>query len=158
MEFGVLGPLEVTSGGRSLAIGGARTRGVLALLLTNANTVVSADRLADELWPDLSPERAAANLQVRLSELRRTLRSAGEADRLSTCRPGYRLRVTAEELDVLRFERLAAAGRDALAAGEATAAVRLLDESLALWRGRPWLTWMSSRLSVQSRRGSRSTA
>ncbi len=45
------------------------------------------------------------------------------------------MRVTAEELDVLRFERLAAAGRAALAAGEATAAVRLLDESLALWRG-----------------------
>jgi DNA-binding SARP family transcriptional activator/pimeloyl-ACP methyl ester carboxylesterase len=135
MEFGVLGPLEVMSGGRSLAIGGARTRGVLALLLTNANAVVSADRLAAELWPDLAPERAAANLQVRLSELRRVLRSAGEADRLTTCRPGYRLRVTAEELDVLRFERLAAAGRAALAAGEATAAVRLLDESLALWRG-----------------------
>ena len=36
---------------------------------------------------------------------------------------------------MLRFERLAAAGRAALAAGEATAAVRLLDESLALWRG-----------------------
>jgi DNA-binding SARP family transcriptional activator/pimeloyl-ACP methyl ester carboxylesterase len=135
MEFGVLGPLEVMSGGRSLAIGGARTRGVLALLLTNANAVVSADRLAAELWPDLAPERAAANLQVRLSELRRVLRSAGEAGRLTTCRPGYRLRVTAEELDVLRFERLAAEGRAALAAGEATAAVRLLDESLALWRG-----------------------
>jgi DNA-binding SARP family transcriptional activator/pimeloyl-ACP methyl ester carboxylesterase len=135
MEFGVLGPLEVMSGGRSLAIGGTRTRGVLALLLTNANAVVSADRLASELWPDLAPERAAANLQVRLSELRRVLRSADEADRLTTCRPGYRLRVTAEELDVLRFERLAAEGRAALAAGEATAAVRLLDESLALWRG-----------------------
>jgi DNA-binding SARP family transcriptional activator len=100
MEFGVLGPLEVMSGGRSLAIGGTRTRGVLALLLTNANAVVSADRLAAELWPDLAPERAAANLQVRLSELRRVLRSADEADRLTTCRPGYRLRVTAEELDV----------------------------------------------------------
>jgi DNA-binding SARP family transcriptional activator len=81
VEFGVLGSLEVTSGGRSLAVGGARTRAVLALLLTNANSVVSADRLTDELWPDLAPERAAANLQVRLSELRKAFRSAGEADR-----------------------------------------------------------------------------
>ena len=68
VEFHVLGPVEVTCGGRSLAIGGARTRAVLAMLLTNANTVVSAGRLVDELWPEFVPERAAANLQVRLSE------------------------------------------------------------------------------------------
>jgi DNA-binding SARP family transcriptional activator/pimeloyl-ACP methyl ester carboxylesterase len=135
VEFHVLGPLEVTHGGRSLAVGGARTRAVLAMLLLNANRVVSADLLADELWPGLSQQRAAANLQVRLSELRRALRTAGEADRLATRSPGYLLRVTAEELDVLRFEQLAAAGRDALTAGDAAGAVGLLDRALALWQG-----------------------
>lgn len=135
MEFHILGPLEVTHGGRSLAVGGARTRAVLAMLLLNANRVVSADQLADELWPGLGQHRAAANLQVRLSELRKALRSVGEPDRLATRSPGYLLRVAAEELDVLRFEQLAGAGRDALAAGDAAGAVRLLDRSLALWRG-----------------------
>jgi DNA-binding SARP family transcriptional activator/pimeloyl-ACP methyl ester carboxylesterase/class 3 adenylate cyclase len=135
VEFHVLGPLEVTSGGRSLPVGGARARAVLAFLLVNANTVVSADRLADELWPGLAPGRAAANLQVRLSELRKALRPAGEDDRLATRAPGYVLRVAPGELDVLRFQQLATSGREALAAGDAVTAVRLLDESLAVWRG-----------------------
>ena len=135
MEFRVLGPLEVTSGGRLLPVGGARTRAVLAFLLMNANAVVPADRLAEELWPGLAPGRAAANLQVRLSELRKALRSVGEGDRLATQAPGYVLRVTADELDALRFRHLAASGREALAAGDAATAVRLLDESLGLWRG-----------------------
>jgi len=135
VEFGVLGPLEVTVAGQSVAIGGTRTRAVLALMLVNANRVVSADALADQLWPDLAADRAAANLQVRLSELRRALRSVGEAGRLETRPPGYVLHVGPDEFDVLRFEALFAAGRDALAAGNPDGAVRLLDQSLALWRG-----------------------
>jgi len=135
VEFRVLGPLEVTVAERPLAIGGARTRAILALLLVNANRVVSAATLADQLWPNLAGDRAAANLQVRLSELRRGLRSVGEADRLETRPPGYVLHVGPDELDVLRFEKLVAAGRDALAARDAAGALRLLDRSLALWRG-----------------------
>jgi DNA-binding SARP family transcriptional activator/pimeloyl-ACP methyl ester carboxylesterase len=105
------------------------------MLLLNANRVVSADRLAAELWPDLDPAKAAANLQVRLAQLRRALRSAGEADRLVTRPPGYVVAVAVSELDVLRFEQLAAAGRAALAAGDPAAAAGLLDDALALWRG-----------------------
>ena len=135
MEFHVLGPSEVTVGGRSLSVGGSRTRAVLALLLVNANRVVAADRLMDELWPELAPDRAAANLQVRLSELRKALRAVQEADRLETRPPGYVLRVAAGELDLWRFEQLAASGRDALAGGDAATAVRVLDQALSLWRG-----------------------
>jgi DNA-binding SARP family transcriptional activator len=89
VKFLVLGPLQVTHGGRPLAVGGARTRAVLAMLLVNANQVVSADRLAGALWPGLGQQRAAANLQVRIAELRRALRRAGQADRLVTQAPGY---------------------------------------------------------------------
>ena len=135
MEFRVLGPVEVVRGGQVFAAGGARARAVLAMLLLNANRVVSAGRLAGEVWPDLEPDRAAANLQVRLTELRRALRTAGEAGRLVTRPPGYIFRVAVGELDVSRFEQLAAAGRAVLAGGDAAGAARLLDDSLALWRG-----------------------
>jgi DNA-binding SARP family transcriptional activator/pimeloyl-ACP methyl ester carboxylesterase len=135
VEFQILGPVEVTHGGETLAVGGARTRGVLAMLLLNANRVVSADRLARELWPGLGPDKAAANLQVRLTQLRGALRSAGEADRLVTRLPGYAFAVTVTELDVLRFEQLAATGRAALASGDPAAAARLLGDALALWHG-----------------------
>jgi DNA-binding SARP family transcriptional activator/pimeloyl-ACP methyl ester carboxylesterase len=135
VEFRILGPVEVVHDGEVLAVGGVRTRAVLAMLLLHANRVVAAGRLASELWPDLPPERAAANLQVRLAELRRALRPAGEAGRLVTQPPGYLFRVADGELDAARFERLAAAGRAALAAGDAAGAARLLDDALALWRG-----------------------
>ncbi len=98
----MLGPLEVTSGGRRVELPGARTRAVLAVLLVHANQVVSSDRLIEELWPGHPVGKAADSLQVRLSELRKALRSAGEADRLTTRPPGYLLRVTPGELDALR--------------------------------------------------------
>jgi len=135
VQFHVLGPLEVTHGGQTVALGGVRTRAVLAMLLIDANRVVAADRLVDELWPAHAQERGAANLQVRLSELRRAFRSVGEADRLVTRPPGYMLLATAGELDVLRFEQLVTEGREAIAGGDPIRAVALLDQSLALWRG-----------------------
>jgi DNA-binding SARP family transcriptional activator/pimeloyl-ACP methyl ester carboxylesterase len=137
VEFGILGPLNVSVAGRSLAIGGSRTRAVLALLLLKANRVVAADSLADQLWPGLARDRAAANLQVRLSELRRALRSVGEAERLETQPPGYLLRVDDDELDYRRFERLVTASRGALASGDANGAVEQAEMALGLWRGVP---------------------
>jgi DNA-binding SARP family transcriptional activator/pimeloyl-ACP methyl ester carboxylesterase len=135
VEFSVLGPLEVTADGRPLGLAGARTRAVLAMLLVYANKVVPSDRLIEELWPGHPADKAADSLQVRLSGLRRMLRSAGEADRLITQPPGYLLRVSPGELDALRFEQLADVGGAALAAGDAAAAAQRLDQALGLWRG-----------------------
>lgn len=123
----------MSADGRPLRLAGARARGVLAMLLVHANQVVSADRLIGELWRD--QPRAADSLQVRLSELRKALRSAGEADRLVTRPPGYLLRVMPGELDAPRFEQLAAEGNAALAGGDAATAVQRFDEALRLWRG-----------------------
>jgi DNA-binding SARP family transcriptional activator/pimeloyl-ACP methyl ester carboxylesterase len=135
VEFRVLGPLEVTADGQSLGLAGARTRAVLAMLLVRANQVVSAERLIEELWPGQEADRAADSLQVRVSELRKILRAAGEADRLATRPPGYLLRVTPGELDSQRFEQLAAEGNAALSAGDAVTAAQRLDQALGYWRG-----------------------
>ena len=135
MEFAILGPLEVSAGGRLLPLPGARLRAVLAMLLVRAGQVVAAERLTEELWPGRPADRAAASLQVRVSQLRKTLRLAGEPDRLVTQSPGYLLRVEPGELDAARFGQLAGAGRGALAAGDAELAAQRLDQALSLWRG-----------------------
>jgi DNA-binding SARP family transcriptional activator/pimeloyl-ACP methyl ester carboxylesterase len=136
MQFEILGPLEVTANGRPLALGGARARDVLATLLVHSNRAVSSDQLVDELWPGQSADKAAASLQVRLSELRKLLRSAeGCADRLTTRPPGYLLRVGDGELDSRRFEDLIGAANEALSAGERDKAIGHYDDALCLWRG-----------------------
>jgi DNA-binding SARP family transcriptional activator/pimeloyl-ACP methyl ester carboxylesterase len=136
MRFGILGPLEVTADGRPLALGGARVRDVLATMLVHANRVVPADQLVDELWPKQSADRAAASLQVRLSGLRRALRSAeGDTERLVTLPPGYLLRVSPGELDAGIFERLIGIAAGALAAGRYDEAIGCYDDALTLWRG-----------------------
>jgi predicted ATPase/DNA-binding SARP family transcriptional activator len=119
MEFRVLGPLEVSSEGGLLDLGGAKQRALLAMLLLDANSVVSTDRLTDGLWEDDPPETAQKALQVHVSGLRKVLGK----ERVVTREPGYLLRVEAEELDLTRFERLREQGR--------------LADALALWRGPP---------------------
>ena len=89
MEFRVLGPLEVSSEGRLLDLGGAKQRALLAMLLLDANNVVSTDRLTDGLWEDDPPETAQKALQVHVSGLRKVLGK----ERVVTKEPGYLLRV-----------------------------------------------------------------
>jgi DNA-binding SARP family transcriptional activator len=49
MDFNILGPIEAVEGGRPLALGGAKQRALLGMLVLHANEVVSSDRLIDEL-------------------------------------------------------------------------------------------------------------
>ncbi|WNI23548.1 BTAD domain-containing putative transcriptional regulator [Streptomyces sp. ITFR-16] len=134
VRFGILGPLEV-SGGVPQA---AKLRGVLGTLLVRANEVVSVDSLVDELWPDAPPRTATTTLQVYVSHLRKSLRTAdprhgGEA--LVTRRPGYLLRVAPDELDSTAFEELSRRGHQALLEADFAAAADLQRRALALWRG-----------------------
>jgi DNA-binding SARP family transcriptional activator len=128
VEFRILGPLEVVEQGRALTLGGSRQRTLLAILLTRANEVVSADRLIDELWGEQPPANAANALQYHVSQMRKAL---APAEPIVTREPGYLIRVGADELDLLRFERLV---DDAQAATPEHAA-RLLRDALGLWRG-----------------------
>jgi DNA-binding SARP family transcriptional activator len=154
VQFAILGPVEVTAGGARLGVGGQRARAVLARLIVAANSVVSAEALAGELWPDLEASRAAAVLQVRVAELRRVFRHAGMADRLVTRAPGYLLVAGPGEVDAARFDQLAKQGRALLAAGEAAGAAGCLERALKLWRGPPladvgdwaWARAMAARL------------
>src|SRR5262245_49583876 len=120
MEFRILGPLEVVDGDNTFPLGGERQRALLALLLTQANSIVSTDRLLDELWGADPPKAALNTIQYYVSQLRKTL----GADRIVTRPPGYLIRVEPEELDLARFERLSQEGT-----------VESLHAALELWRG-----------------------
>lgn len=133
MQFRILGPLEVEGDGEPLALGGAKQRAVLAVLLLHANRVVSRDRLIDAVWGERAPETANSALQGYVSALRKSL----GADLILTRAPGYVLETVPTSVDFGRFESLVAEGSAALAAGDSGRASERLREALDLWRGEP---------------------
>lgn len=122
-----------------MEIGAAKERALLAELVLHANQIVSRERLMEVVWGDSPPATATTTLNTYVSHLRAAL-EPGRAPRtqarlLLTRDPGYLLAIDPELVDALRFERLAAEGGQALAAGDAETASASLREALALWRG-----------------------
>ncbi|MFG2875279.1 BTAD domain-containing putative transcriptional regulator [Streptomyces sp. NPDC048337] len=131
MRISMLGALEVRGeDGGGVGVGGARLRTLLILLALEPGRVVASELLIDGIWEHDPPTGAANALQALVSRLRRALTGMEVASHPA----GYRLVVEPDDVDVVRFERLASAGRGALAADPGEAA-RLLRRALALWRG-----------------------
>ena len=131
MEFRILGPVEVRDDGRVVRLGGGKQRAVLAVLLLNANRVVASERMIELLWGEQPPATAATALHGHISSLRKTL----GPDVIATRPPGYALELGIGDLDLERFERLQAEGRDALERGDPGGAAERLRAALELWRG-----------------------
>jgi YVTN family beta-propeller protein len=119
VRFGLLGPLDAERDGVTLELGARKQRAVLALLLLDANHVVSTERLIDGLWGEAPPETARSALQVYVAGLRKALGEDGAS--LRTSAPGYVLDVPPGGSDLEEFATLRAEGRP--------------REALALWRG-----------------------
>jgi len=119
LDFRILGPLEVWRDGQALELGGPKQRALLAVLLLEANRVVSSDRLNEALWPEDPPSRPLKALQIHVTHLRKVL----SKERVLTKAPGYLVRVERGELDLERFRDLQEQGK--------------LREAMALWRGPP---------------------
>ena len=105
-SFGFLVRSRSRRDGEPLALGGAKQRAVLAVLLLHANRVVSRDRLIDAVWGEHAPETANSALQGYVSALRKTL----GADLILTRAPGYVLETAPTSVDLGRFESLVAEG------------------------------------------------
>ncbi|MCP9956897.1 AfsR/SARP family transcriptional regulator [Streptomyces sudanensis] len=138
MRLLLLGPLELRDGdGRPIPPGGRRVGLLLArLALTPAELVPTGTLIAD-LWEDEPPAAGGINALHRLvSRARRALHQAGHDDVGVVSGPGgYTLAVGPSDVDVHRFERLAAEGRRLLRAGTPEQAASMLREALSLWRG-----------------------
>ncbi|HVT70600.1 MAG TPA: BTAD domain-containing putative transcriptional regulator [Trebonia sp.] len=119
MRVAILGPLEVRDdAGAPVAVAGARLRSLIARLALAGGQPVSTGALAEAVWDCAPPDDVANALQTLVSRARRALGAAAAVEQSPA---GYRLAVTPDDVDALRFERLAAEGAVA--------------EALALWRG-----------------------
>jgi DNA-binding SARP family transcriptional activator len=134
MDFRILGPLQVTEGGRTIPVSAPKQRVVLASLLLRPNLVVSAAELIERLWGADPPAGSRTTLQGYVLRLRRTLNVAGV---IGTEPSGYLLRVRPDQIDLCRFEALLAAADQAAAEGDTGAEADQLRDALALWRGVP---------------------
>lgn len=133
MEFSVLGALAVSDAGRGVELRGVLRRRLLAALLVQANTVVSADFLIDVLWGDRVPAKAVRNLHNQMWRVRAALACSADVT-IVTQPPGYLLQVEPEAIDAIRFERMVAEVTGLLVSDPASAESQLV-EALALWRG-----------------------
>ena len=132
LDFRVLGGIELVRHGRAVPIGGPKPRLALAVLAAHRGSVVSVNRLCDELWGSNPPTDPPGVLQSHLSRLRRVLRPEAE---VIARPPGYVLQIPDDAIDAGRFELLC---KRASPSSDPQATVELLENALACWRGSPF--------------------
>jgi len=137
----MLGPLEVEDeSGQAIELGPPKQRALLALLVIHPNTVVSTERIIDELWGDQPPTDGPRNVRVYVSRLREVLepdRIKRAPGRLIVTEPsGYSLRISPEQIDAHQFERLVGEARSDMV-DDPRSARETIGEALDLWRDLP---------------------
>lgn len=128
----VLGPIDVVLDGTPTGVGGRHSRALLGALAIAAGHAVSAERLEWAMWGEGRPASADDALHTYVSRLRHLL----GREVLEGVDHGYRLAVTREQIDAVRFEDLFV---DAVRNPEPPeGCLRRCHDALALWRGEPF--------------------
>lgn len=137
LEFGLLGPLEMSIDGALVPLGTPKQRAVLAMLVINRNRPVGVDALITALWEEWPPSGARASIHSYVSNLRKLLSNGGIDPKtvLAAAPPGYRLSIPDNTCDLGRFIAEKTAGVHAAAAGRFEEASRYLSAALKEWRG-----------------------
>src|ERR1700721_728351 len=133
LEFGLLGPLEMSVDGTFVPLGTPKQRAVLAMLLMNRNSPVGVDRLITAVWEGWPPSGARASIHSYVSNLRKLLSGAAIDSRtvLVAAPPGYRLNLAENACDLGRFIAEKTAGVHMAASGRFEDASRHLSTALA---------------------------
>jgi DNA-binding SARP family transcriptional activator/DNA-binding beta-propeller fold protein YncE len=133
LEFRALGPLAVLADGEAIDLGRGNERMLLALLVLHAGRPLSSDAIIDAIWGERPPPTAREMVRNYVARARRRL--GDEA--IATLPAGYTLRIGEGSVDLISFTALARDGATWLEEGEPERALALLEQALALWRGRP---------------------
>ncbi|MFE1798672.1 BTAD domain-containing putative transcriptional regulator [Streptomyces sp. NPDC059517] len=140
IQLRLLGPVELVAGERAVEIGPPQRRAVLAALAVDAGRPVPADVLIQRVWGVSPPDGARRALHAHIARLRRlceqTTNDGGDVQLCLLRRSGgYLLEASPDQVDVLRFRRLADRARETGRTDDDRAA--LLREALRLWHGEP---------------------
>jgi DNA-binding SARP family transcriptional activator/tetratricopeptide (TPR) repeat protein len=138
LEFRLWGPVEAWSAGRRVELGQPRQRGVMAVLLTEANQVVSAGTLIERVWGDQQSASARSALYSYLTRIKTILRrlpGSGELVRLTRASGGYLFEVDPDAVDLHRFNRLV---NRASTTDDVDQAAATWAQALRLCRGTPY--------------------
>ncbi len=113
------GVSAATEAGDEVDVGSAKCQAVLAVLALSPGSVVPVSRIVRLVWGETPPRTADKTLQSYVTRLRKGL----GADSIERIGVAYRLDVTADSVDIVRFQRLL--GRHDI------------DAALAEWTGTP---------------------
>ena len=130
----VLGPVEVVSAAGPIRLAAMQAR-LLAALVVAGPQALSVDDLVDAVWSESAPQSARKLVQVYVSQLRKVLPAEVA---IQTVDGGYAAQLAPGTLDAERFERLLRECGEARHAGNVALAASLVDQALALWRGRAY--------------------
>ena len=134
MDFGVLGPLQVRSKGQVANVGGPRQRRLLAVLIANADTIVSTDRLVDIVFEGNPPQGSETTIRSYIARLRKSLGIDGHGGPIVTRAPGYGLVTDGHMIDATQFAEVASEGRANLG-DDPMRSIATIQRALELWRG-----------------------
>jgi DNA-binding SARP family transcriptional activator/DNA-binding XRE family transcriptional regulator len=139
LRVDVLGPLSVYRDGAAVSLTPSMPRTLLGLLAVQPGQLVSRDQIIDTLWGEHPPRSCASLVQGYATRIRAALepdRPTGQ-DRtvLRSTHGGYQLVLNTDQVDVTRFDNLAAAAERDRRAGDDEQALHRYEQALACWRG-----------------------
>ncbi len=134
VRFQLLGPLALADGPDTVVLQPSKPANLLAALLLNANSTVSAGYLQRAVWGEEQPATAKAALQTCVLRLRRLFAKHGVTGTAIEAVPGgYRIVAGPPTLDLLAYRdqvrRATAMDRDP------EAELYTLRDALSLWQG-----------------------
>lgn len=134
VQVRLLGPVDfVDDSGTVHPFGSALRRTLLALLALRAGEVVSPDWLLENAWNGEPPKSGPPALRFHISHLRKEL---GESELIETRAGGYRLGLSASEVDALAIQEMVNAARHET---DDLVTIDIYAQALAMWRGDPFV-------------------
>ena len=129
----LLGEVALRRDGALAALAGARSRLLLAALALRPGRSRSAQALIDEVWGEQPPRAPMNALHTQMSRLRAALPEAA----LEIGPAGYRLTLSADQVDLTLVDDLVRAARAKQVDGDHAGCLHVFTRARSLWRGEP---------------------